>query len=85
MAAQLVALGRLVIHYTITTHAHLPGARLSKSGQWGNMPHQSVEAAKAAAEADARGQPHVIRQQSFPALPGFRANGGGPLTAPKDF
>lgn len=42
-----------LIRYVVATHSWLEGARLSKCGHWGNLPHPDVEAATAAARADA--------------------------------
>jgi hypothetical protein len=41
------------IRYVVATHSWMEGARLSKCGHWGNIPHPDVEAATAAARADA--------------------------------
>ena len=40
------------IRYVVATHSWMEGARLSKCGHWGNMPHPDVEAATAAARYD---------------------------------
>lgn len=61
-----------MIRYLVTTHEHLEGARLSRLGHWGNVPHPSVEAAELAARADARGEPVRIAREDFPSLPGLR-------------
>lgn len=37
------------IDFIVTTFDHLPGARLSCCGKWGNVPFDSVEAAEAEA------------------------------------
>ena len=49
-----------MILYLITTHTRLPGVRLSKSGEWGNMPHPDEASAREAARIDARGQRHAV-------------------------
>lgn len=49
-----------MIRYLVTTYPHATGANLSKPGHWGNLPHTSVAAARAAAVKDAAGEPHVI-------------------------
>lgn len=50
------------IHYVVATHSWLEGARLSKCGHWGNMPYPDVEAATAAARADAGDRPLQIER-----------------------
>ncbi len=50
--------------FVITTHRRLEGARLSLLGQWGNMPHPSVDAAREAARAHAAGQPMAIETKA---------------------
>lgn len=72
-----------MIHYTITTHGHLPGARLSKAGHWCNHPHPSVEAAAEAAEQDAGKEEFRITRKAHAALPAYQANAARPLTAPE--
>lgn len=57
-----------MIRYHVTRHAHLEGARLSREGHWGNVPHSSVDEAVKAAERDAAGQPFHIETHRFPAL-----------------
>lgn len=42
-----------MLRYLITTHSGYDGARLSKLGHWGNIPHADDAAAEAAARADA--------------------------------
>lgn len=71
-----------MISYTITTHGHLPGARLSRSGHWCNLPHPSVEAAREAAERDAGREEFTITRTAHKALPAFRANGGAAFDSP---
>lgn len=66
-----------MIRYTVTQHGHLEGARLSKSGHWCNHPHDTVEEARRAAEADAAGQPFHIETRRFPALSTGVATGDG--------
>lgn len=46
---------RDVARYVITTHRRLDGVRLSKRGNWGNIPFPDDEAAATAARADAGG------------------------------
>lgn len=53
-----------MIGYLITTHQHLPGVGLAKSGSWGGMRHESDAAAVAAAERDASGKPFDIRRET---------------------
>jgi len=49
-----------LIRYIITTYPGASGANLSRPGKWGNLPHTSVTAARAAAEKDAAGERFVI-------------------------
>jgi len=60
------------MRYLVTTHEHLPGARLSKLGHWGNVPHPDVEAAEGAARLDANGAAVRIAREDFPSLPAVR-------------
>jgi hypothetical protein len=48
------------MRFIITTHAGLDGARLSLSGQWGNLPFASIAAAEARAREVARGKPYTV-------------------------
>lgn len=74
-----------MIRYVITTHAHLPGARLSRLGSWGNLPHDSVEAAEQAAERDAGTTPHIITRKALPALHGGTGERGAAFdSAPRN-
>jgi hypothetical protein len=50
------------IRYVVATHSWLEGARLSKCGHWGNLPHPDVEAATAAARADAGDRPFTVER-----------------------
>lgn len=47
--------------YVITT-ARDGVVRLSKCGHWGNLPHPDVEAATAAARADAGDRPLIVER-----------------------
>lgn len=58
-----------MIRYLVTTHGHLPGARLSRLGDWGNVPHASIEEAEEAARQDARGAPFRIARKAYEGLP----------------
>lgn len=49
-----------MIRYLVTTHAGRSGAYLSRPGNWGNLPHTSVEAAKRAAKEDAGAAPFTV-------------------------
>lgn len=60
-----------MIRYRVTTHDHLPGARLSRPGIWGNMPFPDAAAAEQAAAADAKGNPFTIERRNHQALPEF--------------
>ena len=50
------------IRYVVATHSWMEGARLSKCGHWGNIPHPDVEAATAAARADAGDRPFKVER-----------------------
>lgn len=73
-----------MIRYVITTHAHLPGARLSRLGHWCNLAFASVEAAEAAVLDDADGREHRITRKALPALPGLGERGAAFDSAPRD-
>ena len=55
-----------MIRYLVTTHAGRSGAYLSRPGNWGNLPHTSVEAAKRAAKEDAGAAPHIVEVVNVP-------------------
>lgn len=59
-----------MIHYTITTHPHVIGAYLSRSGVFGNVPHGGVEEARRAAHRDAKGAAYAVRVESAAARKG---------------
>lgn len=73
-----------MIRYTITTHGHLEGARLSRAGHWCNLSFSSVEAAEAAAVDDADGREHRITRKALPALPGLGERGAAFDSAPRN-
>jgi hypothetical protein len=50
------------IRYVVATHGWLEGARLSKCGHWGNEPFPDVDAATAAAQADAGDRPFTVER-----------------------
>lgn len=50
------------LRYVVATHSWLEGARLSKCGHWGNIPHPDVEAATQAARGDAGDHPFQIER-----------------------
>lgn len=50
------------IRYVVATHPWLDGARLSRCGDWCNEPYGDVEAAEAAAAADARNRPFTLER-----------------------
>lgn len=49
--------------FILTTHAHLPGVRLSLPGQWGNLPFDGALDAAAHAFAVAKGAPVAFEHQ----------------------
>lgn len=51
------------LRYTITTHRHLPGVRLSKAGHWLNEPFPNDAQAEAFAVIDARGHAFTIERK----------------------
>lgn len=51
------------LQFVIVTHRRLDSARLSLLGHWGNEPHPSVEAARAAAREHAAGRRFGIVQE----------------------
>ena len=53
-----------MIRYIITTHSHMDGVGLSKSGHWGGFRYPDDAAASAAAETDAKGKPFKIDRQT---------------------
>lgn len=59
-----------MIRYVITTHAGRSGAYLSRRGDWGNIPHTSTGAARAAAKDDAGSAPHTIETDHVGAKKG---------------
>ncbi len=50
------------IRYVVATHSWMEGARLSKCGHWGNLPHPDVAAATAAAIANAGDRPFKVER-----------------------
>lgn len=60
-----------MIRFVISSHAHLPGVRLSRLGSYGNLPHPDEATARAAAERCAGGAPHLVTLAAHPALPAF--------------
>ena len=54
-----------MIRYIFTTHAHLPGVRLSRPGHWTNLPHDSDADALEAARKDAKGKPFKVERESL--------------------
>lgn len=56
------------IRYVVATHGWLEGARLSRCGDWGNIPYDDVEAAEAAARADAGDRPFTIERLTVKSL-----------------
>lgn len=62
----------MTLAFTITTHGHLAGVRLSLAGHWTNKPHPDDEAAADAARAVAAGRPFTIERKSYPAMTTFR-------------
>ena len=63
-----------MIRYVVTT---LPDGRanLSRSGNWGNLPHDSPEAAREAARIDAAGAEFKIEQVALRRQGRGKANG----------
>jgi hypothetical protein len=59
---------RSPLRFVITSHAHLPGARLSLLGSWANLPFATDEGAERAAVAHANGRAYSIERRAFPAL-----------------
>ncbi len=52
--------------FTVTTHRHLDGARLSLAGQWGNLPHPCEDTAAQAARDLAKGRAYHIERKGLP-------------------
>lgn len=50
------------IRYVVATHGWLEGARLSRCGDWCNIPYDDVKAAMAAAQADAGNRPFTVER-----------------------
>jgi hypothetical protein len=55
----------LSLRYVITSHRHLTGVRLSRLGDWGNLPFGNESAARAHAKADASGRAFTIERKHF--------------------
>ena len=58
--------------FTITSHAHLPGARLSLAFSFGNLPFDSAEAAETEARRIASNRRFTIERKVYRALPSYR-------------
>lgn len=59
----------LSLEFIISTHSGLEGARLSRSGDFGNLPFPSIRDAELEAERRASGRPFTIRREAFSAPP----------------
>jgi hypothetical protein len=55
------------VSYIITTHRGLAGVRLSKAGEWGNVPYPDEQAAREAARKHAGNRPVAIEVQALRA------------------
>lgn len=61
----------MTLAFTITTHRHLTGVRLSLSNNWGNIPFPDEEAALAHAKKVSGVDPFTIERSTWPALPAY--------------
>jgi len=67
----------MILRFSVTSHGHLDGVRLSLSGDFTNHPFPDETAARAEAERIARGRGYTIERKRYPALASYRRSADG--------